>query len=219
MKQRYQQLLERTFSRLKALFLHGIFTLFPAVITFALLKFLFTLIKAWLAPIYNAEPAFLHYIPHSEIWLTLILILATGLLYELFLQHVIHHIESSVLKKIPLLSMIYFGLKQLTKALTAHGKNSLQQVMLVPFPAPGTYSIGFLTSDKSPTWTQEFSETYLSVFVPHTPNPTSGFYILVPASKCIPLTITRQEAMTLVISGGIIAPPPHAIPILKEDNT
>lgn len=206
MKQHYQHQLEHILRYLKTLFLHGIFTLVPGVLTFALLKFLFTLLKSWLAPIYHAEPAFLHSIPHSEILLTLALILVTGILYEIFLQHVIHYIESSILKKIPLLGLIYFGLKQLTKALTTQQADTLQQVMLVPFPAPGTYSIGFLTNTTSPTWTPDFPETYLSIFVPHTPNPTSGFYILVPANKCIPLAITRQEAMTLVISGGIIVP-------------
>jgi uncharacterized membrane protein len=199
-------LAKRFMQTVKNLLFHGLFTLLPAVITIALLHFMFRIIKTWLTPLYRIEPAFLQRIPHSEILLTLIIIILTGLLYELFLQRIIHRIETSILKKIPLLSLIYFGVKRIAEALTAKDKQSLQQVMLVPFPAPGTYSIGFLTSEQTPTWSS-LPGKHLGLFVPHTPNPTTGFYIIVPEEQCIRLDITRQEAMTIVISGGLM--PPH----------
>jgi uncharacterized membrane protein len=199
---------ESLLNRITTLFLHGIFTLLPALLTFALLRFLFHIIKYWLSPIYNAEPALLQSIPHSEIIITLLLILTVGILYDYFLQPIIHYVESSIVKKIPLISLVYFGLKQLTKALTARDKHTLQQVVLVPFPTTGTYSIGFVTNQDSPDWIKPLhaNTTYLSVFIPHTPNPTSGFFIVTPADRCIPLSMSRQEAMTLVISGGIVKP-------------
>jgi uncharacterized membrane protein len=190
---------------IKKVLLHGLFTLLPTVITVALLHLIFKLVKSWLTPLYKIEPAFLQQIPHSEILLTFVIIFITGLLYEWFLQPIIHRIEISILKKIPLLSLIYFGVKRLTEALTAHDKHALQQVMLVPFPAPGTYSIGFLTGEETPPWSS-LPPKYLGLFVPHTPNPTTGFYIIVPEEQCIPLDISRQEAMTIVISGGLMPP-------------
>lgn len=190
---------------LKNVLIHGLFTLLPAVITVALLHLIFKLLKSWLAPLYKIEPAFLQKIPHSEIILTIIIIFLTGLLYEWLLQPIIHRIESSILKKIPILSLIYFGVKRLAEALTARDKHSLQKVMLVPFPAPGTYSIGFLTGEGTPPWS-DLKGKYLGLFVPHTPNPTTGFYIIVPEEQCLPLDISRQEAMTIVISGGLMPP-------------
>lgn len=198
-------LARRFIDTLKNLLFHGLFTLLPAVITIALLQFMFRIIKTWLTPLYRIEPAFLQRIPHSEILLTLAIIVLTGLFYELFLQKIIQRIETSILKKIPLLSLIYFGVKRIAEALTAKDKQSLQQVMLVPFPAPGTYSIGFLTSEQTPNWSN-LPGKYLGLFVPHTPNPTTGFYIIVPEEQCIPLDISRQEAMTIVISGGLMPP-------------
>lgn len=205
MKNRIVTLGKHIIQAVKNLLFHGLFTLLPAVITIALLQFMFKMIKAWLTPLYRIEPAFLQRIPHSEILLTLLIIFMTGLLYELFLQPIIQRIETSILKKIPLLSLIYFGVKRIAEALTAKDKQSLQQVMLVPFPAPGTYSIGFLTSEQTPAWSH-LPGKYLGLFVPHTPNPTTGFYIIVPEEQCIKLDITRQEAMTIVISGGLMPP-------------
>ncbi len=209
-----KNIIELGANRITTLFLHGIFTLLPALLTFAFIRFLLHIIKYWLSPIYNAEPVFLQNIPHSEIIITLLLILTVGLLYEYFLQPVIHYLEISILKKIPLISLVYFGVKELTKALTARDKHALQQVVLVPFPTIGTYSIGFVTSQESPVWLtphQRDSKAYISVFIPHTPNPTSGFFIVTPADTCIPLSMSRQEAMTLVISGGIVKPH-HTVP-------
>jgi uncharacterized membrane protein len=191
---------------LKKVFVHGLFTLMPAVITVALLGFIFRCLKTWLHPIYDLEPEVLRYIPQSEIVVTAAVIVVTGVLYELFLCHLLHRLEMSVLKKIPLLSLIYFGVKRLAEALTAQGGRAVEQVVLVPFPAPGTYSIGFMTSEETPLWAPGLTGQFVGVFVPHTPNPTTGFYILVPREQCILLPISRQEAMTLVISGGLMNP-------------
>lgn len=202
----YRDLMKRVGATLKSLFFHGLFTLLPMIITVALLSLCYRLLKSWLAPIYNLEPAFLKMIPQSEVIITLLIILMTGLLYELFLKDLLYSIEMSILKKIPLLSLIYFGVKRLAEALTAKGSSDMHQVMLVEFPSKGVYSIGFLTSTTTVSWLHEVQGDHVSLFVPHTPNPTTGFYIVVPAQNCRPLSISRQEAMTLVISGGLITP-------------
>ena len=212
----YRNSTQRIFVYLKSLFVHGLFTLLPMIITAALLSLCFRLIKSWLTPIYNLEPAFLKRIPQSEIIVTLMIILLTGILYDLFLKDLLYKIEVSILKKIPLLSLIYFGVKRLAEALTAKGNNAVHQVMLVEFPSKGIYSIGFLTSSTTAAWLPELEGDHVSLFVPHTPNPTTGFYVVVPAQHCRPLSLTRQEAMTLVISGGLITP--QRVGLTTEDS-
>lgn len=201
----------RTYSKqvlrsVKDLFLHGIFLLLPIILTASLVHLFFRLIKSWLSPIYELEPAFLHRIPHSEILITFLLILLAGVFYDVFLQQLLYRIETSILKRIPLLSLIYFGLKRLTAALTSKDKTAMQQVMLVEFPSAGVYSIGFLTGDIASELIPHLAGKHVGLFVPHTPNPTTGFYIMVPESKCAPLDLTRQEAMSLIISGGLVSP-------------
>jgi len=201
---------QRVISYLKALFLHGLFTLLPIIITISLLSLLYRLLKGWLAPIYNCEPACIRWIPQSEILVTVLIILFVGLLYELFLQKIIHGVEQSVLKKIPILGLIYFGIKQIARALTAQDKSALQEVVLVEFPSTGIYSIGFLTGEVFEALTPAVDKSYLTVFVPHTPNPTTGFYIIVAPERCTRLQMSRQDAIALIISGGLARPAtPH----------
>jgi len=194
------------YTTMQSLFLHGFFTLLPTVITIALVQFLFKIVKSWLAPIHHWEPSFLQVIPQSEIILTVAFILLVGIFYELFLKTVLHHIEMSILKKIPLISLVYFGVKKLAQALSAQDKTAPQEVVLVEFPSRGIYSIGFLTGTARSSLIPHVGKKLLTLFVPHTPNPTSGFYVIIPEDQCTPLPISRQEAMTLVISGGLMSP-------------
>ena len=192
--------------RCKSIFLHGFFTLLPIAVTLAFIKFLFKLIKSALIPIYNLEPQFLKWIPHSEILLAIIVIFILGIVFDMFLARTVHKIETRILNKIPLFSQIYFGVKQLIKTLSSKDKATLNTVVLVEFPHDKIYSIGFLTNTVSPGLIPSLEGTHYSVFVPATPNPLHGFYIMVPAHRCTMLQMTRQEAMTLIISGGIVQP-------------
>lgn len=201
----------RIIERLKSLLLHGLIALLPIAITFGLIRFIFRMVRSWLAPIHDLEPAALQKIPYSEFLLSICLIIIVGLIYELFLKNLIYRIEMSILKKIPLLSLIYFGVKRIAAALSAQDKTALHHVLLVEFPSNGIYSIGFATGELT-EGVLPLQGKYLNVFVPHTPNPTTGFYVIIEASRCKPLSITRQEAMELIISGGIVTPhrEPHA---------
>ena len=149
----------------------------------------------------------LRVIPHSEIFLVVIAIFVTGLIMQLFIAtHIVHTIENSIFNRIPLLRQIYFSIKQLTHALNPSDQITFKYVVHVPFSSPGTYALGFLTNYIHPHLAPHRDIPYVSVFVPTTPNPTTGFYLVVPEKDCRILDITRQEAMTMIISGGILQP-------------
>ncbi len=195
------------FAVVKSLFLKGLFTLLPLTITIALINFLFNLVKSWLNPVYQLEPEAFKVIPHSEIILVILVIFFVGLIMQMFIfTHIVDLIENSIFSRIPLLRQIYFGTKQLTNALNPNDQITFKHVVNVPFGAPGCYALGFLTnyvhSDLSPYNDQK----YVSVFVPTTPNPTTGFYLVVPEDACKIVPLTRQEAMAIIISGGILQP-------------
>ncbi len=199
--------IKMTYQVFQSIFLKGLFTLLPLTLTVALLSFCFNLIKSWLQPVYTLEPESLRIIPHSEIFLVILAIFVVGVIMQLFIvTHVVDIIENSILNKIPLLRQIYFGIKQLVNALNPNDQITFKHVVNVPFGATGTYALGFLTNYISPELAPNKDTRYVSVFVPTTPNPTTGFYLVVPESDCRILHITRQEAMTVIISGGILQP-------------
>lgn len=193
-------------STIKSIFLSGFFTILPLTLTIALLNISFKLIKSWLAPIYIHEPAYLKFIPHSEIFLVLLFIFAVGIVLKfLLLQPIIHAVES-IFSRIPLWRQVYFGIKQLVHAFSSQDKLSFQHVVFIEFPRPGSYSLGFLTGSLPPELAPIPDKKFYSIFIPTTPNPTTGFYVVVVESECIIVDLTRQEAMAIIISGGIIQP-------------
>lgn len=199
--------LKSAYHAIQSLFLKGLFTLLPLTLTLALLSFCFNLIKSWLQPVYRLEPESLRVIPHSEIFLVIAAIFVVGVIMQIFIvTHLVDVIENSFLNRIPLLRQIYFGIKQLVNALNPNDHITFKHVVNVPFGAPGNYALGFLTNYITPELAPNQDIKYVSVFVPTTPNPTTGFYLVVPESDCRIVRITRQEAMAVIISGGILQP-------------
>ena len=191
---------------LKSIFLNGLLTILPITCTIALFLFSYRLLRSWLSPIYNLEPFCLQSIPGSEIILVIILTMLIGALIKLFvLEPLIHYIES-IFFKIPLTRPIYSGIKQLVQAFTVQDKLTFKKVVFVEFPRLGSYSIGFLTSELPLTVSPRKDKRYFNVFIPTTPNPTSGFLIQVSEEDIFQVDMSRQEAMSLVISGGIVLP-------------
>lgn len=199
-------MLERFFSFIRSLFISGLLTLLPLTLTVALFNVSFKLLKSWLAPIHALEPEILTRIPHSEIILVVVAILLVGLVLKLFLAQPIIHALEGAFKRIPLVRQVYFGIKQMVHAFTSKEQDSFQSVAWVEFPRKGVYSLGFMTGKVDPRISPDPQSTYYNFFIPTTPNPTTGYYVIVPAHECMFTTFSRQEAMSLVISGGIIQP-------------
>lgn len=111
-----------------------------------------------------------------------------------------------IMLKIPLLNKIYSTVKQINEALTSSKKSSFKQVVLVEFPKEGLYSIGFITGEPKDLLKEITEEKVVNVFVPTTPNPTTGFLIMVPEKELIKLDIPVQDGIKIIISLGSITP-------------
>lgn len=191
-----------------SLFLNGLFTILPLTLTIALFKFSLKLLKGWLEPIHRiAQKTFLAQIPHSEILIGLLFIILVGTVLRIFiLRRIVHGFESLIFK-IPLVRPVYSGIKQLVSAFNMQEeKVTFKQVVLAEFPRKGLYSVGFLTGELPPELSPTKDIRYFNIFIPTTPNPTTGFFIIIPEDQIINVSLTRQEAMAMVISGGIIVP-------------
>lgn len=189
-----------------SLFLKGFLALLPITLTIGLLTFTFKKLKGWLHPIYELEPAFLKAIPFSEFLLTFSVILLMGFILNSFILQSLWDAFENLVSKIPIIRPIYNGIKQLVQALNPDDNSNFKQVVLVEFPHKGTYTVGFVTNELSNQLSPDSSSSYYTVFVPTTPNPTSGFFFMVQKDQAKILNITRQEAMTFIISGGTIQP-------------
>lgn len=189
-----------------SLFLNGLLTILPITLTIAIFNVSFRLLKGWVEPLQQIAPPFLSRIPHGEIILLILIIFAIGTILKIFVLRTIIHIIEDILARLPLVRPIYSGLKQLIRAFSGQDMLIFQKVVLIEFPRKGIYSLGFLTNEVQPELSPNKEEKFFSVYVPTTPNPTSGYFIMLPEKNISFVNITRQEAMALIISGGIIQP-------------
>jgi uncharacterized membrane protein len=189
-----------------SIFLKGLFTILPLTLTIALFNVSFKMIYSWLEPIRNIEPAFLQKIPYAEVILVIAFLLILGILLNvLILLPIIHYFEDLILK-IPLVKQVYSSLKQLINVYSTQDKSAIKQIALLEFPRPGMWSIGFVTSELPAELAPNNEEQFFNIFIPTTPNPTSGFLVILPAKDVKAIDLTRQEAMALIVSGGAIQP-------------
>ncbi len=197
----------RPFHYLWSLFLTGLFAILPITLTIAIFSLTFQLLLNWLEPLKRiALPPFLQAIPHAEIILAILIIFLVGTIYNVFIVRTIINAFEELLIKLPLIRPVYSGIKQLVQAFSFQDRISFKSVVLVEFPRKGIYSIGFLTSELQQDLAPEKGKTFFNVFIPTTPNPTSGYFAILPKEHVTMIDITRQEAMAMIISGGIIQP-------------
>jgi uncharacterized membrane protein len=189
-----------------SLFLTGLFCILPVTLTISVFTISFRVIVNWLEPLRRFDIPFLNAIPYSEVILAIVIIFITGTLYNMFLLRPIIHGIENLFSRIPLIRPVYSGIKKLVHAFSFQDKASFTKVVRVEFPRPGIYSIGFLANQVDEKIAPDIHTKYFSIFIPTTPNPTSGFLIIVPEEQIAILEISRQEAMAMVISGGIIQP-------------
>ena len=164
------------------------------------------ILQSWLEPLKRVGLPFLDVIPYSEVILAIIIIFLAGTLYNMFILRPIIHAIENLFSRIPLIRPVYSGIKKLVHAFSFQDKVSFTKVVRVEFPRPGIHSIGFLANQVDERIAPDGEIKYYSIFIPTTPNPTSGFLIIVPEDQITIIDITRQEAMAMIISGGIIQP-------------
>ena len=117
---------------------------------------------------------------------------------------------SRVLSQIPIVKSIYNSVKQVSDTLFSSSGNAFRDAVLVQYPRQGSWTIAFVTGKPGGEAALHLNGDYLSVYVPTTPNPTSGFFLMVPRADVIVLQMSVDEALKYVISMGVVAPPMHA---------
>ncbi len=185
------------------LFVTGFVFLLPITITFSLFHFFFSVIIKWLKPIKALNVPIISMIPHHEILLLILFIFLIGIVLKAFFAKPIVQIFEDLLGKIPFVRTIYMGTQKLVHAFTGHDQSSFKKVVIVEYPRQEIYSIGFMTKDIP----HEISPKDLcGVYIPHTPNPASGNFIMISKDSILETDLTRHEATALIISGGIVQP-------------
>lgn len=195
----------RLWRRIGETFLAGIAVVLPIWITYLIVvDFLLSGVDGLLAPIFVG--IFGVRIYGLGVLTTLLLILMVGALTRNMVGRRLVSLGERILLKIPIVKNVYAASKQFLDAFTVPGKSAFRQVVLVQYPREGVYAIGFVASVAVPGWNGD-GEPTVNVFMPTAPNPTSGYVILVPQRELLPLPITVEEGLKLVVSGGIIVPP------------
>jgi len=197
---------KRIIDTLCSLFLTGLFGILPITLTIAVFTLTLRVLQSWLEPLKRFGLPFIGTVPYSELFLAIAIIFIAGTLYNMFILRPLIHAIENLFFKIPLIRPVYSGIKKLVDAFSFQDKVSFSKVVMVEFPRTGIYSIGFLANELDEKISPDTSKKYYSIFIPTTPNPTSGFLVLLPEDQITIINITRQEAMAMIISGGIIQP-------------
>ena len=190
------------FAKLRNYFITGIVVLVPIGITLYLTKF-FISISSKLIP-YNLNPN--NYLPFAipglEILLSVIFITIIGGISLSFIGKRILKFVNDLFKRIPILRTIYSAIGQMTETLAPNKGNNKKSVVLIQYPRKGSWAVGFATKDNKGEISQKTNSDLVNVFVPTTPNPTSGFLLMFPKDEIIYLDMSFEEASKFIVSAG-----------------
>ncbi|MBC3934772.1 DUF502 domain-containing protein [Undibacterium rugosum] len=138
--------------------------------------------------------------------LTVLIIFLTGLLAQNFIGNYVVRVWEGLLNRIPIVNSIYSSVKQVSDTLFSSSGNAFRKAVLIEYPRQGSWSIGFLTGVPGGDVVNHLKGDYVSVYVPTTPNPTSGFFLMVPKADAIELNMSVDEALKYIVSMGVVAP-------------
>lgn len=195
-------------ARIRNYFFAGLLVAVPIGVTFFVLKFFIGLADKALGLIpQNFQESYPFFkIPGLGILITLALVITVGFLAHNFIGKRIVRLGENIIEKIPLVRSVYSASKQLLETIFTNTNNQFERVVMVEYPRKGILSIGFATGRADGYSEKIFPEPHMSIFVPTTPNPTSGWYVLVPEKDVIPINLSVEEAFKIIISAGIVAP-------------
>jgi uncharacterized membrane protein len=190
---------------LKRYFITGLLVIIPAWGTYLVLKTLLSVMEGVLGQILERYAVF--YVPGLGIIVLILLILFAGVLATNILGRKIVKFWDDLLHRVPLVRGIYSMLKAVVDTLSLQSKDQFNKVVLIQYPRKGVYSLAFVTGVTQGEVQQVTADNLINIYVPTTPNPTSGYFLLVPENDVIPLSMTVDEGMKMVISGGLFTPP------------
>lgn len=156
------------------------------------------------------------HIPGLGVVLAVVLVLTTGMIMANLLGRRLVNAWESLLSRIPLVRSLYAGIKQIMEAVLATDAKSFRRVLLVEYPRRGVWSLAFMTTDQLGEVQQKTETDVIGVFIPTTPNPTSGFVLMVPAEEVIELDMTVEQGLKMIISMGTVVPDWQRETLLKK---
>jgi len=197
-------------SRLKRWFLTGIILLVPVLVTFYLLAAVVHTMDGvihLIPPAYQPVQLVGFNIPGLGLILTVLLVLLTGMIGASLIGRRLVRFGETLLGRIPLVRAVYGSLKHVLETILHNNKDTFRRVVMIEYPRRGLYALAFVTGTDRGEVQHNTSSNVIAVFVPTTPNPTSGFLLYVPEGEVVPMQMTVEQGMKCVISGGVISPP------------
>jgi len=191
--------------RVRRYFIAGLLVIFPLVLS----VFIFWKLFSWIEGMMDALLGRLSiiYIPGLGVLLLLLFITFVGMITTNLIGRKLFSIFQKIITKIPLFNKVYKAIQEISYASLGRGKGLFREVVLVEYPREGLFALAFVTDQTREEISKKLNRPCLNVFIPTSPNPTSGMLVIVPRDKVISLSMTVEEAFKLIVSGGAFTPP------------
>jgi uncharacterized membrane protein len=202
-------------SALRKWLVAGLLVIVPLAVTFAVLRWIVETLDSTLLILpetWRPDRLIGVHIPGFGVLLTLVILLAVGAIASNFFGKKLVEWGDKLLARIPVVRSIYSSVKQVSDTLFSPNGNAFRTAVLVQWPRADVWTIGFVTGAPGGDVTNYLVGDYVSVYVPTTPNPTGGYFVMLRKSDCIELNMSVDEALKYVISMGVVAP--HAVPAM-----
>lgn len=189
----------------------GLLIWIPLVITIWVLKLIVDTLDQsllLLPPQWRTESFLGFHVPGLGVILTLVIVFVTGVLATNFLGVRLLQLWNAILHRIPVVNSIYSSVKQISDTLFSSSGQAFRKALLVQWPREGMWTIAFLTGKPGGDVVQHLQGDYVSVYVPTTPNPTGGYFVMMPRKDVIELDLSVDAALKYIISMGVVSPGP-----------
>ncbi|CAM5475885.1 DUF502 domain-containing protein [Thauera mechernichensis] len=197
---------------MKKYFITGLLIWIPLAITFMVLAWIVGTLDAillWLPNGFQPRDYMGFDVPGVGVVASLLIVFLTGLVAANVLGQKLVKLWEALLARIPVVKSIYYSVKQVSDTLFSSSGQAFRKALLVQYPRQGAWTIAFLTGQPGGDAARHLVGDYVSVYVPTTPNPTSGFFLMMPRADVIELDMSVDEALKYIISMGVVAPPPR----------
>ena len=197
-------------TKIRAYFITGILVVAPITITawltIAIINFIDTRIERLIPPQYNPEQYLPFSLPGLGVVMMILGLIIIGMLATNFLGRYFVRLGETVLDRLPIIRSLYSATKQIFETVFANQSEAFREVVMIEYPRKNSWVIGFLTGRSKGEVQQKTGDDTMNIFVPTTPNPTSGFLLFVPEKDVIRMDMTVEEGIKLVVSAGIVTP-------------
>lgn len=193
----------------------GLLVWVPLGVTILIIKFMVDLMDQsllFIPPPYRPDALFGFHIPGLGVLLTAVVVVGTGMIVANLFGRQLVNIGERLLAHIPIVRSIYSGVKQLMETVFSSKGESFRKVVLVEYPRIGIWTVAFITSEAQGEAQRKTGHDTVNLYVPTTPNPTSGFFLIVPRKDVIELDMSVDDGLKMILSVGVVVPPERKTP-------